>query len=46
MDGNKSKQKPAMEEIAVESSMLTVAIPARHGAKESNSHPSRLRSCF
>ena len=28
MDGNKSNQKPAVEEIAVESSMVTVAIPA------------------
>ena len=28
MDGNNSKEKPAVEEIAVESPMVTVAIPA------------------
>ena len=39
-------KKPVVEEIAVEASMVTLAIPARHEAKESNSHPSRLRSCF
>ena len=45
-DGNNSSEKPAVKEIAVEGSIVTVAIPARHEAKESNSHPSRLRSCF
>ena len=44
---NKSNEKACCgREIAVEGFMVTVAIPAPHEAKESNSHPSPFEVTF